>query len=637
MARTHLGIAFILSLFLSVFCQARAQNFYQLKNLDSLGLNPQEISLLQTYLKTTTELLPRKIKTAFPAGIPLQFQPLREHLQGRAHREQGLILNQSEVLTAILKMDWHEAIGTLLHETAHLYDFFNLRSMTEKAFISECQMFSQGRDGALSQDCELIRNVRTTVSTEPLYLEIAGWPLSVQGNNQRKTQNLLSHRSVDNIELQNPYEHFASNFEHYILDPDYACRKPVLTEYFDRHFDMKKSRNDCAHQSYVDPSARRAEEVVKNLPLERVYQIHVLHAGPGSALMSNWGHTMFRVVICAPDRKEIGPQCMQDENHHLVLSFRAFVNTPTISSWKGLTGAYPSRLFFVPFEEVKTSYLDLEGRDLFSYPLRLNKNEQNLFLKRALEIHWSYDSRYYFVSNNCAIESLNLIKSVLMRTDLLSEKIVTPNELLRLLDRSRLLERPQGKPDQLLRQGFVFQSRLPHQVYALSLITGKKETLASLKEHFAKSFTERRSLYLTEGAGVEKLAAIVSLEEIAFNRFVTDLNEQLLNRAFNSVIEKAQEIRLSYMKSVEHFDQFSAPHEFIKTPLYGIPSQAELDSQALNTQKLWQTRQANDEERREILHSLFGDEKMNEKKALEEFVEETRALLFAKFAAQFQN
>src|SRR3546814_13852419 len=47
--------------------------------------------------------------------------------------------------------------------------------------------------------------------------------------------------------------------------------------------------------------------------------------------VSRWGHSMLRLVICAPDRPR-GPDCRLDLDQHLVLSYRAFVGDVQLRS-----------------------------------------------------------------------------------------------------------------------------------------------------------------------------------------------------------------------------------------------------------------------------------------------------------------
>src|SRR5690606_7835132 len=115
-----------------------------------------------------------------------------------------------------------------------------------------------------------------------------------------------------------------------------------------------------------------------------------------------------RLVVCAPG-KPTGPDCRLDLDHHLVLSFRAFVDDLRISGWRGLSGSYPSRLFALPLGQVVDEYTGVELRDLHALPLALSRAEIAAVATRAAQLHWSYDGRYYFIGNNCAVETWKLL------------------------------------------------------------------------------------------------------------------------------------------------------------------------------------------------------------------------------------
>src|SRR5690606_30953376 len=121
-------------------------------------------------------------------------------------------------------------------------------------------------------------------------------------------------------------------------------------------------------------------------------------------------------------------------DQHLVLSYRAFVGDLQLSSWDGLTGAYPSRLFILPLAQVVDEYTKLELRGLVSVPLRLPRAEMEALVERAAEQHWSYDGDYYFLSNNCAVETLKLLRAGTGRADLQALDTLTPTGLLELLE-----------------------------------------------------------------------------------------------------------------------------------------------------------------------------------------------------------
>ena len=174
--------------------------------------------------------------------------------------------------------------------------------------------------------------------------------------------------------------------------------------------------------------------------------------------VSRWGHSMLRLVICAPGRPR-GPDCRLDLDQHLVLSYRAFVNDVQLSSWDGLVGAYPSRLFVLPLGQVIDEYTKTELRSLSSVPLQLSRDELENLVRQALEMHWSYDGNYYFLSNNCAVETLKLLRSGTANRQLTSLDNIMPNGLLEVLKGRGLADTSVlDDPREALRLGYRFDS-----------------------------------------------------------------------------------------------------------------------------------------------------------------------------------
>src|SRR5690606_14918398 len=133
---------------------------------------------------------------------------------------------------------------------------------------------------------------------------------------------------------------------------------------FATHFGDAPPASDCAPgQVFVEAGAEAADAPLLQLDPARVYAVDYLLAEGNDRMMSRWGHSMLRLVVCAPGR-EPGPDCRLDLDHHRVLSFRAFVDDVQISSWRGLTGSYPSRLFVLPLAQVVEEYTAVELRGL---------------------------------------------------------------------------------------------------------------------------------------------------------------------------------------------------------------------------------------------------------------------------------
>ena len=160
------------------------------------------------------------------------------------------------------------ALAALLHELAHLYD--------------------RTAAGGLSRD--------------PRLLDLAGWQMAVPGH-RRSRHNHFSDRSPDRYELTSPREFVAVNLEHYLLDPEYACRRPALAAWFDAHFgEVPSGREPCAEGlAFVQDPAAGAEPL-QLLDPARVYAVDYLLAEGGPGVASHWGHAMLRLVVCAPGR-----------------------------------------------------------------------------------------------------------------------------------------------------------------------------------------------------------------------------------------------------------------------------------------------------------------------------------------------
>lgn len=278
------------------------------------------------------------------------------------------------------------ALATLLHELIHLYD------------------------------------ARAQLSRSSLFLNLqrfsSAWPFL-----RAHSRNELAARSPDAYEYKSAAESLAVNVEFFLLDPEFRCRRPALYQFFEDALHLRPFPNTACELNTLVP----VEQELRDLAPERVYQVHLLLATRGEQTSSRWGHLMFRLVVCAADRKEVGPGCLADERAHVVLSFAADLDGAlSISAWKGLFGGYRSMLFLRSFREVVGDYTERQARSLLSYPIPLSDAEKRQFILHALELYWSYAGRYYFLSNNCATEALSLLKGVLGSTPLAKLSALTP-------------------------------------------------------------------------------------------------------------------------------------------------------------------------------------------------------------------
>ncbi|MTI74823.1 MAG: DUF4105 domain-containing protein [Stenotrophomonas sp.] len=379
--------------------------------LDPAGLDPPAQQRARDLLARAHERLPGRWQ-ADPRRLTLRFDPgLPADIAGRHRRGQLRLSPQLLEAAATATATAHDlARATVLHEIAHAFD--------------------RGEGGGWSR--------------QPAFRRLAGW--------DRRGANPYTLRSPDGYERHSPAEAFAVNLEWYLLDPRYPCRRPALAAWFRQQLGPAPlAPVACAAAlPLLVAGAAPAQLELEALDPARIYAVDYLLAGAGDAAMSRFGHSMLRLVVCAPGR-EPGPRCRMDLAYHRVLSFRAFVNDVQISNWRGLTGAYPARLFVLPLDQVIDEYTRIELRDLQAWPLALSPAQIDALLQLAARAHWSYDGRYRFIGNNCAMESGRLLDLALTppRRRL---QATTPRGVLRRLQDAGLAARqapPPGADDGL--------------------------------------------------------------------------------------------------------------------------------------------------------------------------------------------
>ncbi|KAF1697800.1 DUF4105 domain-containing protein [Pseudoxanthomonas koreensis] len=439
------------------------------------------------------------------------------------------------------------ALAALLHELAHLYD----------------------------------RTPSGRLSSDPRLLDLAGWQVAVPGPG-RRARNDFRDRSPDAYELASPREYVAVNLEHYLLDPDYRCRRPALQAWFDARFGVAVDADAAAACApglqFVRDAVREFGEPA-TLDPERIFEIDYLLAEGNQQPMSRWGHSMLRIVVCAPGRPR-GPDCRLDLQHHLVLSFRAFVGDVQISSWRGLTGSYPSRLFALPLGQVVDEYTKVELRGLRSVPLALERGEIEALATRAAQLHWSYDGRYLFISNNCAVETWKLLHDAVPRLAALPLASITPNGLLRRLRAAGATNesRIPGDVAAQARLGYYFEAADAHYdaMYAVARDEQGLEPADAAAWLALPPLSRQPAL---RASGLRGAAALLVLEAAALRQQEALARDELKRRWLGrgrGLAEAGPDIAGSLQEFLRLGGAFSRPASWLEdVEGYGLPQDAE--------------------------------------------------------------
>jgi hypothetical protein len=409
------------------------------------------------------------------------------------------------------------------------------------------------------------------------------------------------------------------NLEYFLLDPSYACRRPSLHRYFREHFGWQPDNvASCGNGlPILNAGHDFARTPLVKLDPERVYEVDYLFAEANDAWVSRWGHSMLRLVICAPGRPR-GPSCRLDLDHHLVLSFRAFVGDVQLSSWDGLTGVYPSRLFVLPLGQVIDEYTKVELRSLASIPLRLQRDEIDALVERSAEMHWSYDGDYYFLSNNCAVETLKLLRSGTARPELTALDSILPSGLLEILiNRSLADASVLDDPHEALRLGYRFDSYRERYQAMFDVLRDRLGLPQTDVEAWLELSAEERRPWIDK-ADLRASAALLLVEQAALRRHLLLAQEELKNRYLgkrgDASLARADETLQGILANSGFLSQ---PAELLDDDGYGLPLASEwqrLERESSERQaKLSQLTEALNEEVRRLL----GEERQQELDAVE--------------------
>ena len=561
-------------------------------DLQADGLDQQQQQASQALLDEALAKLPPRFKQQLDRRVQVSWS---EHMPADAYGQASLVstldLNR-RLLPALADGSAatqatgrphgtvrQELLATVLHELTHIYDRARLWPSADRLLINRCkrQQDTLGKIG-LPEECRGEGERRFTLSDDPRLLDLAGWPQYVGRRGEREQHNNQLVRSPDSYELSSPKEYVAVNMEYFLLDPSYGCRRPALNQYLREHFGWAPQQNECAKTlPFINAGNDFARQPLGEIDPERVYEIDYLLAEANQNLVSRWGHSMLRLVICKPGRPR-GPDCRLDLDQSLVLSYRAFVNDVQLSSWDGLVGVYPSRLFVLPLGQVIDEYTKTELRSLASVPLKLNRAEVENLVRQAAEMHWSYDGNYWFLSNNCAVESLKLLRSGTANPQLNDLDSIMPNGLLAVLKGRGLADTSVlDNPREALRLGYRFDSYRERYQAMFEVLRKQLPIKQQLVEDWLALSAEQRRPWFAQ-ADLRTSAALLLLEQASLRRQLLLAQDEVKQRYLNAAALKDGSVNkadatLKQMLANSGF--LSRPAELLDSKGYGLPQPEE--------------------------------------------------------------
>jgi hypothetical protein len=562
--------------------------------IDQPGLNPAERSATQTLLDQAIRQLPPAFIKALDREVRVSWTTrMPEAAYGQASLVSTLELNQ-RLLPGLVDGSAatsrtgrphgtvrEELLATVLHELTHLYDRARLWPAPQRTLLARCRQQQATLGGVgLTEACRGQAERRFTLSDDPQLLDLAGWPQAVGRRGEREQDNRQVARSPDLYETSSPKEFIAVNMEYSMLDPTYACRRPELYAYLRNHFGWAPANPAPCSTAlpFLNAGSDFARQPLGMIDPDRVYEVDYLLAEANQNWVSRWGHSMLRLVICAPGRPR-GPDCRLDLEYSLVLSFRAFVNDVQLSTWGGLNGAYPSRLFVLPLSQVIDEYTKTELRSLASVPLKLDRSEIASLVRHAAEMHWSYDGNYYFLSNNCAVETLKLLRAGTLDPRLQNMDSIVPNGLLSVLE-SRGLADGSVLDDkrEALRRGYLFDSFRDRYQAMFTVLKQQLPIPQTTVEQWLEQPAAARQVWFAK-ADLRTSAALLLLEQAGYRRQLLLAQEEVKQRYLSGREVKDNSVgnaNETLQAILANSGFLSRPAELLGSEGYGLPQASEM-------------------------------------------------------------
>lgn len=397
------------------------------------------------------------------------------------------------------------AVATLLHELTHFYD-------NQKSISRSLTYMSLAGDGILS-DTDYAR-------------------------------------SPDTYEYTNIAEHLAVNMEYFLLDPEYSCRRPNLNRFFNQVYKMKTPL--CNNFPTITISNNKKgmmenQPIQANLSPSNVLEIRYVVAGNGEAAMSRFGHSMFKIVMRPP---------YQD----LTVGFVGVISETTMSTYKGLTGKYPSKLSISSYAATVASYTQDELRLISEYPLKLSEEQKTIFLQQVMTIYYEYTGRYYFITNNCATEAMKLLRAVYSKnTEFQKENSLSPKGVLKDLIKYDFIDQ---KSIQVIPSYWNTLEKLFEKVQPYMQVD-------SLKKYWKLPAEERQNLIDSMAlANKQAYLSLLSLETTILERDAALLEKKIL-KTLNDLPDNN-----TYKQESKKSAALTSKILFLRGPLigYGIPT-----------------------------------------------------------------
>jgi len=319
----------------------------------------------------------------------------------------------------LVESDQNFALRMSMKSVAVAWDGLGLRTKDDLEKTKRCLSLNRQRKISSDECAYYLSDVhgQTSFSNRGYFKNLLGW---FETSLNSESKNISPRRLPEKDLYVNKGHAFATHFSFYMVDKDYACRFPLMNDYFNLITNQTKISH-CALNTKIRKHGGKREFV--DIAPDKVKRIDYFLASPGEDMSSGQGHAMLRLVLCPEgfepedyglqNEAEIVNFCAADVRDDLIVSFRASVDDIKLSYMKGFFGGYPSVMFMMDPFKVIQEYVQKEMRNLYSIPIKLTDEEKKRLSLKILEDYWTYQGDYKFLTSNCATETRDLLRSAI--------------------------------------------------------------------------------------------------------------------------------------------------------------------------------------------------------------------------------
>lgn len=572
-------------------------------------------------LSEVNAVFPDQMKDIIDAQVRVKFSDLNKNRIERLNES----CDQKLVLGQVSRFASEQSEITLHLDRVLLEGVANIRAIN----CSHKDTFTYAKAIAVHELSHLY-DQKKNASKDITFLNLSGWVSKGLIFKKRTNLNNAMERSPDPYEFKNPEETFAVNFEFFLLDKTYKCRRPSFYRHYVNllGFEPMSNAADCEMNkkvTLISQSIDKKPNLTREIDPSRIYQIHYLFAGKGKEMMSRWGHAMYRLIICAPGR-EVGEKCLQDFSHHVVVSYRANIEEMTMDYKKGIDGSYASQLFLMNMNDVVNEYTKGEFRDVISLPINMSKDQIKLFTNKLLENYWSYKGSYFFLTNNCASEAMNLLRAAYPGDKLIQKQaITTPLGLYDFLAKKKFINTDLlNNTKEAIYLGYLFPGVSEKLMASLRMFVDEstmsfEKFALELKAPERKVIYERALALNNSKSRVTLLAHAIRLEDQILLSREQQFAKKIGDALFGSQVSEELKNTVLDERIIEMRDEYKklSAENFIVSG-YGIPLKSEFkDIGAEVLEEVMSSIQGNSAELKEIAAEFFPEEVTEMQKTLE--------------------